>query len=90
MTAIARSCLPAPRPRLRRSGWRSGTESCRQRTGLIEVGYRGELEVLLLNTDREEACELRAGDRVAQLVVALAPRPSRRCLGLFASARSWC
>jgi dUTP pyrophosphatase len=29
----------------------------------------GELEVLLLNTDREEACELRAGDRIAQLVV---------------------
>ena len=37
--------------------------------GLINEGYRGELEVLLLNTDREEACELRAGDRIAQLVV---------------------
>ena len=29
--------------------------------------------MLLLNTDREEACELRAGDRIAQLVVPCAP-----------------
>ena len=34
------------------------------------MGYRGELDVLLLNTDREEACALRAGDRIAQLVAA--------------------
>jgi dUTP pyrophosphatase len=37
--------------------------------GLIDSGYRGELRVLLLNTDRSEAFELSAGDRIAQLVV---------------------
>ncbi|HEX5191614.1 MAG TPA: dUTP diphosphatase [Solirubrobacteraceae bacterium] len=37
--------------------------------GLIDAGYRGELRVLLLNTDRSETFELQAGDRVAQLVV---------------------
>jgi len=42
--------------------------------GLIDAGYRGEIRVLLLNTDREHAFELAAGDRIAQLVlVALAP-----------------
>jgi len=37
--------------------------------GLIDEGYRGELQVLLLNTDREAVFELAAGDRIAQLVV---------------------
>jgi dUTP pyrophosphatase len=37
--------------------------------GLIDFGYRGELQVLLLNTDRETDFELAAGDRIAQLVV---------------------
>jgi len=37
--------------------------------GLIDSGYRGELVVLLLNTDREHAVELGAGDRIAQLVL---------------------
>ena len=37
--------------------------------GLIDAGYRGELQVLLLNTDREAACSLEAGDRIAQLVL---------------------
>jgi dUTP pyrophosphatase len=37
--------------------------------GLIDAGYRGELKVLLLNTDREHACELAAGERIAQLVL---------------------
>ena len=37
--------------------------------GLIDSGYRGELRVLLLNTDRGETFELRAGDRIAQLVL---------------------
>jgi dUTP pyrophosphatase len=37
--------------------------------GLIDSGYRGEVRVLLLNTDRDEAFEIAAGDRIAQLVV---------------------
>jgi dUTP pyrophosphatase len=37
--------------------------------GLIDAGYRGEVRVLLLNTDREHAFEVTPGDRIAQLVV---------------------
>jgi dUTP pyrophosphatase len=37
--------------------------------GLIDSGYRGEVRVLLLNTDRSEPFEVAAGDRIAQLVL---------------------
>lgn len=37
--------------------------------GTIDAGYRGEIKVILLNTDRTEPVVLRRGDRVAQLVV---------------------
>jgi dUTP pyrophosphatase len=37
--------------------------------GLIDSGYRGEIRVLLLNTDREREFEIRPGDRIAQLVL---------------------
>jgi dUTP pyrophosphatase len=37
--------------------------------GLIDTGYRGEVRVLLLNTDRTESFEIAAGDRIAQLLV---------------------
>ncbi len=37
--------------------------------GLIDAGYRGEVRVLLLNTDRAEAFDVAVGDRIAQLVV---------------------
>jgi dUTP pyrophosphatase len=37
--------------------------------GLIDAGYRGEIRVLLLNTDRAAPCEIAVGDRVAQLVL---------------------
>jgi dUTP pyrophosphatase len=37
--------------------------------GLIDSGYRGELKILLLNTDRTEAFEISPGDRIAQLVL---------------------
>ncbi|HEY5318873.1 MAG TPA: dUTP diphosphatase [Solirubrobacteraceae bacterium] len=44
--------------------------------GLIDSGYRGELHVLLLNTDRAEPCEIRPGDRIAQLVLVAVEAPS--------------
>lgn len=37
--------------------------------GLIDSGYRGELKVLLINTDPEQAFEVRRGERIAQLVI---------------------
>jgi dUTP pyrophosphatase len=37
--------------------------------GLIDAGYRGEVRVLLLNTDRARAFDVAPGDRIAQLVV---------------------
>jgi dUTP pyrophosphatase len=37
--------------------------------GLVDPGYRGELRVVLLNTDREEAFVVEPGMRIAQLVV---------------------
>ena len=37
--------------------------------GLIDPGYRGEIRVLVLNTDRDQSCELAVGDRIAQLLV---------------------
>ena len=38
--------------------------------GLIDAGYRGEIRVLLLNTDPADTFKVEAGDRIAQLVVA--------------------
>jgi dUTP pyrophosphatase len=38
--------------------------------GLIDAGYRGEVRVLLLNTDPAEVFRLQPGERIAQLVIA--------------------
>lgn len=64
--------------------------------GLIDAGYRGEIEVLLLNTDRYQAFTVSPGDRIAQLVlidVAMAAieevtelAPSERGAGGFGSS----
>ncbi|MDQ6915098.1 MAG: dUTP diphosphatase [Actinomycetota bacterium] len=43
--------------------------------GLIDAGYRGEVRVLLLNTDAEEHFEVAPGDRIAQLVVVAIAAP---------------
>ena len=37
--------------------------------GLIDSGYRGEVRVLLLNTDRTESFVVGEGDRIAQLLI---------------------
>jgi dUTP pyrophosphatase len=44
--------------------------------GLIDAGYRGELQILVLNTDRSQTCTLEAGDRIAQLVLVAVLTPS--------------
>ena len=41
--------------------------------GLIDEGYRGEVKVILLNTDREESFVVEPGMRIAQLVVVELP-----------------
>lgn len=43
--------------------------------GLIDAGYRGEVAVLMLNTDRTEPFTVEAGMRIAQLVVAAVAAP---------------
>jgi dUTP pyrophosphatase len=43
--------------------------------GLIDAGYRGEVRVLLLNTDRYERFEIAPGDRIAQLVLVRVEAP---------------
>ena len=37
--------------------------------GTVDAGYRGEIKICLVNTDRESAVRFSRGDRIAQLVV---------------------
>jgi dUTP pyrophosphatase len=46
--------------------------------GIVDSGYRGEVKVVLLNTDRERPFTVEAGMRIAQLV--LVPLPAVRVL----------
>jgi dUTP pyrophosphatase len=41
--------------------------------GVVDAGFRGELIVVLVNTDPENHYDLRVGDRVAQLLVLSSP-----------------
>jgi dUTP pyrophosphatase len=43
--------------------------TCLNTPGLIDSGYRGEVAVILVNTDPEDPYEVRRGDRIAQLVL---------------------
>lgn len=43
--------------------------TCLNTPGLIDSGYRGELQVLLVNLDPDLPYEVVAGDRIAQLVI---------------------
>jgi dUTP pyrophosphatase len=43
--------------------------TCLNTPGLIDSGYRGELKVLLVNTDPNEDFQVRRGERIAQLVI---------------------
>lgn len=56
--------------------------------GLIDQGYRGELQVLLLNTDRDETFKVSPGMRIAQLVLVRVETPEVEEVGeLSDSAR---
>ncbi len=44
--------------------------------GLIDAGYRGEVQVLLLNTDLRSPFRLAAGERIAQLVLVRVETPA--------------
>ncbi len=65
--------------------------------GLVDSGYRGELQVALLNTDLREAFVVEPGMRIAQLVVLPVPEldlvevdelpPSERGVRGFGSSR---
>lgn len=37
--------------------------------GTVDAGYRGELQIILINHDRTEAVSFKRGDRIAQLVI---------------------
>jgi dUTP pyrophosphatase len=43
--------------------------TCLNTPGLIDAGYRGELQVILINHDPREDYEIQRGDRIAQLVI---------------------
>jgi dUTP pyrophosphatase len=43
--------------------------TCLNTPGLVDSGYRGEIMVLLVNTDPSEDFEIERGERIAQLVV---------------------
>jgi dUTP pyrophosphatase len=65
--------------------------------GLVDSGYRGELRVILLNTDPAEAFVVEHGMRIAQLVIVPVPElellevdelpPSERGVRGFGSSR---
>jgi dUTP pyrophosphatase len=43
--------------------------------GTVDAGYRGEIKVTLLNTDRSQPVAFGRGDRIAQLVIQRVARP---------------
>ncbi|HEY1828261.1 MAG TPA: dUTP diphosphatase [Acidimicrobiales bacterium] len=43
--------------------------SCLNTPGLIDSGYRGEIQVILVNHDPEQDYAVQRGDRIAQLVI---------------------
>lgn len=54
--------------------------------GLIDSGYRGEIQVILLNTDRERTFVAEPGERIAQLVVLPVPELGVREVGALPSS----
>ena len=50
--------------------------TCLNTPGLVDSGYRGELQVVLVNHDPEHDYEVHRGDRIAQLVLLRTERVS--------------
>jgi dUTP pyrophosphatase len=48
--------------------------TCLNTPGLIDSGYRGELKVLLINTDPSTDFEIKRSERIAQLVIQMVER----------------
>jgi dUTP pyrophosphatase len=44
--------------------------------GTVDAGYRGEIKVVVLNTDRDHSVRLLRGDRIAQLVIQRVETPA--------------
>jgi dUTP pyrophosphatase len=42
--------------------------------GLIDSGYRGEIQVVAINLDGQDPIDIRRGDKIAQLVILPVPR----------------
>lgn len=67
--------------------------------GTVDAGYRGEIQVTLLNTDETDALHLFRGDRIAQLIIQQVERArfvqvehlpgSHRGEGGFGSSGGW-
>ncbi|MDR1088071.1 MAG: dUTP diphosphatase [Coriobacteriales bacterium] len=57
--------------------------------GLIDSMYRGEIQLIALNTDRHETIVIKRGQRIAQLVIQAVPQVSiRECDALDETERS--
>lgn len=50
--------------------------TCLNAPGLIDSGYRGEIQVVLVNTDARASYLVKRGDRIAQLMVQEVPQVS--------------
>ena len=62
--------------------------TCLNSPGLIDAGYRGEIKVLLLNTDPDRDYRVQVGDRIAQLVIQRVEHAAFRSSSLAESQRS--
>src|SRR5207253_2612235 len=61
--------------------------------GVVDEGYRGELRVLLLNTDRSADWTYESGERIAQLLVVRFEAPDVVELDVLSedcARKSWC
>jgi dUTP pyrophosphatase len=51
--------------------------------GTVDAGYRGEIKVTLLNTDRNQPVSFKRGDRIAQLVIQRVERATFHEVGVL-------